>query len=58
MAGRPVIETLSGGSGWVLGIGAVLLFLMAVLMTRPPSSIGSTTADELDAEDGDGRDEP
>lgn len=53
-----MIETLSGGSGWVLGIGGVLLILMAVLITRPPSSIGSTTADELDAEDGDGRDEP
>ncbi|MEU8889844.1 hypothetical protein [Streptomyces sp. NPDC048442] len=45
-------ETLTGGSVWVLGIGIVLLILMAVLLTRPASSIGSTTADELDAEDG------
>ncbi|MFJ2744774.1 hypothetical protein ACIO3O_34535 [Streptomyces sp. NPDC087440] len=45
-------EALTGGSGWVLGIGIALLVVMAVLMTRPSSSIGSTTTDELDAEDG------
>ncbi|WP_433549196.1 hypothetical protein ACQPZG_32140 [Streptomyces sp. CA-294286] len=34
-------EALSGGSGWVLVIGIVLLVVMAVLLTLPQSSLAA-----------------
>ncbi|MFF0740488.1 hypothetical protein ACFYVL_08800 [Streptomyces sp. NPDC004111] len=34
-------ETLSGGSGWVLGIGIFLLVAMAMLLMHPQSSLTS-----------------
>jgi hypothetical protein len=42
-------ETLSGGSGWVLAIGTVLLVVMAVLLTFPQSSLSPADPDAPDS---------
>jgi hypothetical protein len=39
VANPPMIETLLSSSAWALGIGAVVLVVMGVMLTRPQSTL-------------------